>query len=80
MYPAWITTETYDNIENLKNFSNKVLIIHGDSDDVVPVALSEKLFSRIPSQDKKRIIVLNGEHNYIWSNQDVRELVREFIK
>ncbi len=80
MYPSWITTETYDNVENLKNFRNKVLIIHGDSDDVVPIGLSEKLFSHIPSQNKKRIIISWWEHNYIWSNQDVRELVREFIK
>ncbi len=57
MYPSWITTETYDNVENLKNFRNKVLIIHGDSDDVVPIGLSEKLFSHIPSQNKKRIII-----------------------
>lgn len=80
MYPMIPVSENYDSVQYLKEYTGSLLIIHGDSDDVVPPALSQKLLDAVPSNNKKRISIPWWEHEYIWSAPWVRDMVRMFIK
>lgn len=80
MYPMIPVSENYDSVQYLREYTGSLLIIHGDSDDVVPSALSKKLLDSVPSLNKNRILIPWGEHQYIWSTPWVRDMVRGFIK
>lgn len=80
MYPMIPISENYDSVQYLSGYTGPLLIIHGDSDDVVPPVLSQKLLDSVPSNNKKRVSIPGWEHQYIWSAPWVRDIVRIFIK
>lgn len=57
MYPMIPVSENYDSVQYLREYTGSLLIIHGDSDDVVPSALSKKLLDSVPSLNKNRILI-----------------------
>lgn len=57
MYPMIPVSENYDSVQYLREYTGSLLIIHGDSDDVVPPILSQKLLDAVPSDNKKRISI-----------------------
>ena len=57
MYPTIPVSENYDSVQYLREYTGSLLIIHGDSDDVVPPALSQKLLDSVPSLNKNRILI-----------------------
>ena len=40
----------------------KVVVVHGEHDDAVPVAESERFFARLPHAHKKLWVVQGGDH------------------
>lgn len=67
--------------DSLKNNENKILIIHGDSDTVVPHHISYELYQKYP--DKIQYELFNGaDHgmSYLIDNQRYKQLLREFLK
>ena len=67
--------------DSIKNTTNKVLIIHGDSDTIVPHKLSQDLANTYP--DKIQYELFHGaEHgmSYLVDKPRYQELVKDFLK
>lgn len=52
----------YDEAELPEKIGVPVLVVHGEHDDTVPVAESERFFARLPHERKKLWIVPGGDH------------------
>lgn len=79
IYPAFIVTENFDNIDWLRNYNGSLLILHGDSDIVVPDRFSKELFDSIQSENKKYVLIQGKGHNNIWSSPRFQEEIMYHI-
>ncbi|MBT7088384.1 alpha/beta hydrolase, partial [bacterium] len=69
IYPASIMLgEKYDNIKWLENFEGNIIIIHGDSDSIIPHKFSQKLFDALTTEKKEYVLIEGKGHNNIWSS------------
>jgi pimeloyl-ACP methyl ester carboxylesterase len=54
--------------------SNEILAIHGENDDLVPYANSDKLAAHFPKEQFELIQIRRGDHGIIWNRFDfIRE-------
>lgn len=80
IYPASVLLrEKYDNIKWLQNFKGNVIILHGDSDQLIPHRFSQKLFNEITTEKKEYVLIDGKGHNDIWNSPIFREKLIEFI-
>jgi fermentation-respiration switch protein FrsA (DUF1100 family) len=70
IYPVKLLIKTdLDNIAALRQFRGKVAIIHGTSDTIIPIELSEKLYAAIQTQ--KTFYKIDGAgHNDMFTFQE----------
>jgi len=81
IYPAkLLLKEEYDNTKWLQNYQGRMLILHGDSDRIIPSKLSKKLFESVPSQNKEYFSVRGYGHNDIWDSEIFKNKIIDFIK
>jgi pimeloyl-ACP methyl ester carboxylesterase len=67
MYPVNVMIkDTYPTDQWINNLQN-VIIIHGDQDTTIPIALGRKLFNNIASDKKEFIEIPDAGHNDIYS-------------
>ena len=67
--------------DSVKNTNNKILIVHGDSDQVVPHYLSQALYEAYP--DKIQYELFKGANHgssYMVDTERYKKVVREFLK
>lgn len=80
IYPASVLlTEKYDNIEYLKDFNGRILVIHGDNDKVIPHKFSKILFNSLSSKQKEYVLIHGYGHNDIWGSDITIEKVSQFL-
>lgn len=80
VYPASILLrEKYDNLENLKNFDGRLLMLHGDSDSGIPARFSRDLFDQLEMKDKEYVLIEGAGHNNIWFFEDFNSKLSSFI-
>lgn len=80
IYPASILLrEKYDNIKWLQNFEGNIIILHGDSDFIIPHRFSQKLFDEILTEKKEYVLIEGKGHNDIWTSVIFRNKLIEFI-
>lgn len=53
--------DTFSNIDKIGGIATDLLIVHGDEDEVTPIALAQRLFER--AQHPKEFITINGGHH-----------------
>ncbi len=81
IYPASILlTKEYDNVKWLKDYHGRLLIIHGDSDSIIPEKFSKELYQSIPSLEKEYILIEERGHNDIWLSANFKRQIIQFIK
>lgn len=81
IYPvSLILKENYDNIKWLQNYENNIIIFHGDKDLVIPSRFSKKLFEKIPTNNKKYILIEGKGHNDIWGSSVFKNKLIEHIE
>jgi len=56
--------QDYQPCEELKNFSNPLLIVHGDKDSKVSYQDVVDCFGTLPNEDKKLEIIKGSEHGF----------------
>jgi esterase/lipase len=59
----YIFSENYEPEKYLKNFKNKLLIIHGKMDRVIPLRYGTELFDSVTNWEKELIILPDWNHN-----------------
>jgi fermentation-respiration switch protein FrsA (DUF1100 family) len=52
----------FDTVSRLRGFTKPVLIVHGDSDTIIPYRLGQQLFERLGAP-KRFVTVPGGDHN-----------------
>lgn len=79
-YPTrFLVKNNLDNVDALKNFKNKVLIIHGDKDEVIPYELGKKLFESMQA-DKEFLTIKGFGHNNLFSSPETYTAIISFLK
>ncbi len=56
--PVWLLRDQYRSIDRIHELKVPLLVIHGDRDGVIPIALGERLFAAAP--EPKRFVTLPG--------------------
>src|SRR5262249_32188833 len=62
----WLVLDRFDNLAHVHDLSAPVLIIHGERDRLVPVALGRALYSAA-SDPKYALWIPEGGHNDLWA-------------
>jgi len=75
---ALLLRENFDNIHNLKNYDNKIIIIHGNDDITIPITYGKELFGSIKNEQKQFVEVDSG-HGDILENSDAINAIKRFI-
>ncbi len=58
----FIAGDSYNSLEKINNVNSRVLIIHGDRDEVVPYQMGERLFQAY-NGTKQMVTIAGGRHN-----------------
>jgi fermentation-respiration switch protein FrsA (DUF1100 family) len=58
----WLMTERYDSASRIARISAPLLILHGERDTVVPVAMGRRLYE-LAREPKKIVVFPNGHHS-----------------
>lgn len=75
-YPSkYLLNNNYNNYEFLSNYSNEILIIHGELDKVIPNKLSKNLYYSINSTNKKYILLEGKGHNNMYTHKMFNEII-----
>lgn len=69
LYPyipvQFILRDKYDNFSKIGKISPDLLVVHGDRDEVIPIALAEKLFAAA-NEPKQFISIAGGKHGDLY--------------
>ena len=60
----WLMTDTYDSIQNLQNFHHPICVVRSTQDEIIPPALSLRLFAALPTP--KKLILQEGYGHNNW--------------
>lgn len=82
IYPvSLMLTEKYESNKWIKETkAQKIRIIHGDSDTIVPIQQSKRLFEEIPIQNKDFVTIPNANHNDIFEFKETWQSISQFLK
>ncbi len=80
IYPAFIILkENYANTKWLANYKGSLLIIHGDSDSIIPNKFSKDLFKGVSTKHKNYILIKGRGHNDIWFSSLFQKTIANYI-
>jgi hypothetical protein len=78
-YPTSLLVDNaLDNVEALKNYRGKVVIIHGTKDSIIPYQLGQGLFTSIPTE-KEFISIVGASHNDLFTLEQTYTAMQEFL-
>jgi len=79
---TWLVDNHWDNKRGMEKLGDDVplLIIHGEQDDIIPVAHGKELFTSSGSRKKHLVCPMHATHNEWDMFQDVIKPVRDFVK
>jgi uncharacterized protein len=75
--PVWLLRDQYRSIDRIHDLKAPLLVMHGDRDGVIPIALGERLFEAAP--EPKRFVKLPGVDHVSVLEQGGLEPVRAFL-
>jgi uncharacterized protein len=75
--PVWLLRDQYRSIDRIHELKVPLLVIHGDRDGVIPIALGERLFAAAP--EPKRFVTLPGVDHVSVLEQGGLGPVRAFL-
>ena len=75
--PVWLLRDQYRSIDRIHELKSPLLVIHGDRDGVIPIALGERLFAAAPGP--KRFVTLPGVDHVSVLEQGGLGPVRAFL-
>jgi len=76
----WRPSIPYDNIGKIEKIKAPVLVIHGEQDEVIPVAMGRRVFAAAP-EPKELYILPDAHHNdtYLVGGRTYFERLKNFI-
>lgn len=82
-YPGVSPPEVRDlgTLEKLKFYTGPLQVLHGEYDDLLPVANGKALFEAAGSpKDKKELVILDGDHNTLFGLPEYWAKTRAFLR
>ena len=61
-FVKFLAGNSYNSLEKIKNINSRLLIIHGDRDEVVPYLMGQQLYEEYNGA-KQMVSIRNGRHN-----------------
>ena len=81
-YPAetldHLITQRWDSARHVGNVTQPLLVIHGESDRLVPIAMGEHIFATAGSTDKQMLKLSNMGHSGLWTSE-VQSTLFDFL-
>ena len=81
-YPAWLVDrflpERYDSVEAAARIAAPALVVHGDHDTIIPIALARRLHDALP-EPKRWVEVPGAGHNDLLARRETWEAMRAFL-
>lgn len=80
-FPRMLLTEDFDNISALSKVTAPITIVHGEIDDVIPVAHSENLmrYLKAAGRDVSREVRANAGHNDLFEVRSFDKFLRHTL-
>lgn len=72
-------TQRWNNISNISKVHQRLLVIHGKEDDLVPFSMGKAVFDAAASPDKTFLAVEDHGHTSLWTAQ-VKQTLFSFLK
>lgn len=80
-YPTSLLVKNpFDNVASLEKFSGEVRLIHGDKDDIIPLALGQEFFKDIATTRKEMMIIKDAGHNDLFAFPETFQAIGGFLK
>ena len=80
-YPiSLLVRDEFDNAHLLEDFQKEVVLLHGDKDDIIPLALGQKLFAQLTTPHKKMILIPGAGHNDLFAFPETYQAIDDFLK
>lgn len=78
--PTFFFSDKFDSLTRIKKIDAPILFIHSKDDEIVPLALAEKLYRA--AQPPKQLIQITGDHNnaFLLSRQAFLSSIASFIE
>ena len=78
--PSFFVSDRFNSLARIEKINIPKLFIHSRNDNLVPFALSEKLYKK--AKEPKRLAIISGDHNYAFleSEKEYTKALREFIQ
>jgi pimeloyl-ACP methyl ester carboxylesterase len=75
----WLLVHRYETIAVIGNVRMPLLVIHGDADEVIPVAMGRAVFAAASKAEPKRFVVIPGAGHSDHGSFGSMEVVAEFV-
>jgi len=74
--------DRFPSLSRIRHFKRPLLLLHGESDEVIPVSHGEALFAACPSKDKSITTFHGSGHNDLFANDGdaIVKLITDFTK
>lgn len=80
-YPTSLLVKNpFDNVASLEKFPGEVRLIHGDKDDIIPLALGQEFFKELATTRKEIVVIKNAGHNDLFAFPETYQAIEEFLK
>jgi hypothetical protein len=80
-YPVSLLVKNpFDNIRLIGDFSEKVTLMHGEKDDIIPLSLGKKLFESLVVPHKELIVIPGVGHNDLFAAEESWQVIRDFLR
>lgn len=76
----YMFSENYESEIYLKNYKNDLLVIHWEVDNVVPTKFWKELYNSVKSDNKELVLLKETNHNDIFNNKEVSEIMINYLK
>jgi len=80
-YPvSFLMNDPFDNARLIGDFPGKVVLLHGEKDDIIPLNLGQKLFDGLATPNKDLIVIPTAGHNNLFAFPETWQVIRDFLK
>ena len=84
IYPVYpmqlMLRDDFNNIQQLKDYRGEVYFIHGDTDNIIPIEIAQKLYQGISTDKKEFYIIKNVGHNDMFSATETWEVLSKTLQ
>lgn len=80
-YPVSLLVKNpFNNVVLIGDFPGSILLIHGEKDDIIPLALGQELFAELASPQKELVVIRGAGHNDLFTFPQMYQAVGDFLK